>query len=85
MADYLLESSENKVSLGMILSFFTGADSVPPCGYNQVVLNFSETSPYPTASTCAMELTLTTDHNDYVEFKRSLDVAFTMHGGFGLM
>ena len=79
-----IESSENKVSLGMILSFFTGVDSVPPSGYNQVVLNFSET-PYPTASTCAMELTLPINHDDYAGFKQSLDVAFMMHGGFGLM
>ena len=80
-----LESSEDKVSLAMILSFFTGADSVPPCGYNQVVLNFSATSPYPTASTCAMELTLPIKYNEYIEFKNSLNIAFTMHGGFGLM
>ena len=81
----LLESNEEKVSLAMILSFFTGADSVPPCGYDQVVLNFSATSPYPTASTCAMELTLPTQYDEYVGFKKSLNVAFTMHGGFGLM
>ena len=80
-----LESNEEKVSLQMILAFFTGADSIPPTGYSEVVLSFSETSPYPTASTCALELTLPTNHEEYAAFKKSLDVGFTMHGGFGLI
>ena len=81
---YLSESHEGKVSLKMILAFFTGADSVPPTGYDKVVLNFSSTCPYPLASTCALELTLPTKYKQYIDFKKSLDIAFNMHGGFGV-
>lgn len=68
----------------MILSFFTGADSIPPVGYDRVTLTFNNLNPYPTASTCGLELTLPTKYDEYEEFKRHMDVAFTMHGGFGL-
>ena len=73
-----------KVSLKMILAFFTGADSIPPIGYNKVTMSFNGDNPYPTASTCGLELTLPTKYDEYGDFKRSLNVAFTMHGGFGL-
>ena len=68
----------------MILVFFTGADSIPPSGYDSVIMSFNKESQYPTASTCGLELTLPTKHNDYNDFKKCLDVAFSMHGGFGL-
>ena len=68
----------------MILVFFTGADSIPPGGYDNVIMSFNKDNPYPTASTCGLELTLPTKHQEYNDFKKSLDVAFTMHGGFGL-
>ena len=64
---------------------FTGSDRVPPTGFHKVILNFSSTSPYPLASTCALELTLPTKYEEYIDFKKSLDVAFTMHGGFGMI
>lgn len=63
---------------------FTGADSIPPLGLDDASLNFNESNSYPTASTCALELTLPTKHRSYDEFKQHLDVAFTMHGGFSL-
>lgn len=70
----------------MILAFFTGTDTVPPLGFNKsVTLNFNPSIPYPTASTCALELTLPTKYSDFDEFKKNLDVGFTMHGGFGLV
>ena len=73
------------VSLGMIMSFFTGAEDVPPMGYSHPPeLNFNPSSPYPTSSTCALQLTLPTCYSEYDPFKRALDTAFTMHGGFGL-
>ena len=68
----------------MILAFFTGADSIPPVGYDRVTLSFNHQNPYPTASTCGLELTLPTKYDEYNEFKRNMDVAFTMQGGFGL-
>lgn len=85
MMVYFLEADAMKVSLKEVSAFFTGADSIPPIGYSEVVLNFNATTPYPLSSTCALELTLPTKHEKYADFKKSLDVAFTMHGGFGLM
>ena len=73
------------VSLGMVLSFFTGADVIPPQGYMSALLNFNAVNQYPTALTCAIQLTLSTKHSTYSEYKKHLDVAFTIHGGFGLV
>ena len=64
--------SECTVSVGTVLPFFTGADTIPPLGYTSAVLNFNQ---YPTASTCAVELTLPTKHTQYEQFKKQLDVA----------
>lgn len=73
------------ITLGTILAFFTGAEEIPPTGFpHSPVLSFNPVNPYPTASTCAAELTLPTMYTEPSEFKRSLDVAFTCHGGFGL-
>lgn len=57
----------------------------PPLGYASVTLNFNDEISYPTASTCAIELTLPTKHKDYTVFKEHMYVALTMHGGFGLL
>lgn len=57
---------------------------IPPCGYDSVTLNFNYEAIYPTASTCALELTIPTRHTDYNVFKQHMDVAFLMNGGFGL-
>ena len=65
--------------------FFSGSSEVPPMGFpHDPAINFSNTSKYPTSSTCALELTLPTMHEIYKDFKESLDTAFIMHGGFGL-
>jgi len=67
------------------MSFFSGADDIPPMGYpHEPLINFNPDSAYPTASTCALQLTLPTCYPEYVAFKRALDTAFTMHGGFGM-
>lgn len=76
------------VTLEMVLSFFTGAEEVPPNGYGPLVqpcLNFNDTQPYPTASTCAIALTLPTKYYDqpYEKFKKIMDTAMLCHGGFG--
>ncbi len=81
-----MNSGAIKISLKIILAFFSGADTVPPLGFGkEATLSFNPTNPYPTASTCALELTLPTKYTKYEEFKRQLDVAFSMHGGFGLV
>ena len=69
----------------MVMSFFSGADDIPPMGYaRDPELNFNPSSKYPTASTCALLLTLPTCYDQYGQFKSALNVAFKMHGGFGL-
>lgn len=80
-----LSTTNDCVTLENILSFFTGSDTIPPLGYASVTLNFNKDNLYPTASTCAVELTLPTMHNDFDAFKLHMDVAMTMHGGFGLV
>ena len=48
-------------------------------------LSFNPENPFPTPSTCAaVELILFTKYSDdYLTFKKMLDIAFTCHGGFG--
>ena len=73
------------MSLGTILSFFSGADNIPPLGFpNEPELNFNPKAVHPTASTCSIQLTLPTKYANFEELKNKLDQAFTMHGGFGL-
>ena len=43
-----------------VLSFFTGADSIPPLGLGDATLTFNDTNPYPTASTCQQCTIITT-------------------------
>ena len=67
------------------MNFFSGATGVPPAGYDMdPAIFFSDDNLYPTASTCALQLTLPTRYSDYKPFKEALDTAFLMHGGFGL-
>ena len=71
------------MSLNSIMRFFTGADEIPPYGFpTEPILHFSQ-DPYPTASTCAAELTLPTIYDEYHDFKRNMRTAMEMHGGFG--
>jgi len=73
------------VSLETVMSFFSGADDIPHWGYpHEPLINFNPDSAYPTASTCTLQLTLPTCYSEYLAFKRALDTAFTMHGGFGM-
>ena len=69
----------------MVMSFFSGAEDIPPMGYIRTPeINVNHAATYPTASTCALQLTLPTCHSQYQQFKTALDTAFVMHGGFGL-
>ena len=58
-----------EVNLGDILSFFTGANRIPPLGFADATLNFNPFNPYPTASTCGLCLTLPTKYDKYDAFK----------------
>lgn len=73
------------ILLSTVLNFFTGADEIPPCGFpHDGVLSFNAANPFPTASTCAVELTLPTQYNNFYSFKQKMDIALLYHGGFGL-
>ena len=67
---FIIGDDENSVKLETIVAFFTGADAVPPLGYPSITLHFSEENIYPTASTCAIVLTLPTKHQTYDVFKQ---------------
>lgn len=73
------------VSLGDILSFFTGSATPPPCGFPYPAAIYFSNGVLPTSSTCAITLTLPTKHHDNpVIFRDKMILAFT-HGHFGLM
>ena len=64
---------------------FTGADTIPPLGFpHPPTLYFSPENPYPTASTCAIQLTLPTKHESYDSFKKAMSYGLLNHGGFAL-
>ena len=70
------------VTLSTVLSFVTGAEEIPPLGFpHNATLGFSETNSYPTASTCAIQLTLPFKYATYEDFRKN---AMMNHGGFGL-
>ena len=77
----LADPGEATVTLEGILQFFTGAIQAPCIGFHDPELNFNV---YPTASTCALQLTLPTKYSVYEDFKKSLTTGFLCHGGFGL-
>ena len=75
---------QTAATTGDILSFFTGADNIPPQGLGSATLTFNDSNVYPTASTCGLCLTLPTMYNDYASFRDKFIFAMLNHGGFGL-
>ena len=75
-----------KLGLGDCLAFFTAAERPPPTGFGKpCTLNFNALNVYPTASTCALVLTLPTMYYDtYHIFRNKMLFAFRNYGGFGL-
>ena len=73
------------ISLGIVLSFFTGSSHPPPMGFtSEATLTFNAINPYPTASTCGLSLTLPSKYTEYVDFKDHFIYGMLNHGGFGL-
>lgn len=70
-----------------MLIFSTGADKIPPLGFDQEPkLTFLESAVdnmLPTASTCAIELRLPTCHSQFHSFKEYMTMALKSYGGFG--
>ena len=73
------------VTSSKVLNFFSGAEEIPPEGFPyEPSLSLNPENPFPTSSMCAVELTLPTKYSDdYLTFKKMLDIAFMCHGGFG--
>ena len=68
-----------------MLEFFSGASSIPQGGFDITPsILFNNTTKYPMASTCALELTLPTCHESYDAFEVHVSYGFLNHGGFGL-
>ena len=83
---YLLSDGASEVSVEDVLIFFSGAASIPPLRFDtEPALYFNPKSWYPTASTCAVTLTLPTKyHDNYADFRSNMTKALAWHGGFGL-
>ena len=68
----------------IILFFFSGLEKIPVFGFEPVpTLVFDSKAIYPKASVCLNKLILPTQHKEYCKFKEIMDLALTMHGGYG--
>lgn len=71
-----------------MLFFFTGSEDVPSTGYDvppSLMFNHTE-NPFPTASTCAVQLILPTINSDnQTLFCDKVTYALTNHGGYGVV
>ena len=73
------------LTLEEVLILFTACDIVPLLGYySEPILTFDNTE-LPTASTCALTLTLPLNHQTYLSFKDKVTFSMKNHGGFGLL
>ncbi|XP_071821218.1 uncharacterized protein [Apostichopus japonicus] len=84
------EEDDESVVVGMhhILRFCTGADSIPPIGFEkQIDISFytpvEGIKPYPTSSTCGLELHLPRGITDADKFARLMTEAILCSPGFG--
>ena len=69
---YISFSVLDLLKLTDVLSFFTGANEIPPgIFFQKPILSFDDKGVFPTASTCALHLILPTKfHEDFDQFKR---------------
>ena len=66
------------VDLPQILAFVTGADCIPPLGFDincAVLFSTDRSRLLPVASTCALTLTLSVGLVEYDAFQKSMDTA----------
>ena len=79
---FVSDGDVSAICLGDCLSFFTGADRIPPGGYEMPCrLNFSTDTVFPNSSTCALTLTLPTlSYESYEQFKDNMIYAFLNYG-----
>jgi len=70
-----------------ILMFATGTNAIPPMGFSPSVITvLQNTSVFPNANTCPLELELPGEVNSYEEFKQNMDSALKFQEvGFGIV
>ena len=72
------------VKLGDVLAFATGADTVPPIGYNtSPAIQFHDASQYPVANTCSNILKLPMLVKSFQEFEYNFCFGMCNAVGFG--
>lgn len=84
-------TTENEVecscSLQDVLMFFSGASSIPPCGFEGIIPTMiflhNIDAVLPTASTCDLEFRLPATYTDYQKFKDAMVLGLKGHDGFG--
>ena len=84
---HIITEQDIGCSLEDLLIFVTGADRIPPLGFDKsptVVFVQNEARILPTASTCDLTLRLPTAHGaNYNRFKEMMVMALKGHDGFG--
>ena len=60
-----IENEERVVTLGDCLTYFTGAQQIPNTGFHKsCTLSFNSSNTYPSASTCALVHTCTSQYHE---------------------
>ena len=81
----LIADAPHEISLGDVLAFITGADALPPLGFDKepTIQFFPDRERLPNASTCIPSLRLPRSLTEYYEFKDKITLAILGSGGFG--
>ncbi|CAC5397211.1 G2H3 [Mytilus coruscus] len=81
----LQEDEDGEITLGDVLSFATGADCVPPLGFDPSpsITFLHDSGLFPKANTCSMELKLPVSE-DFNTFKKNMTFGIANSPGFGL-
>ena len=69
-----------------VLVFFTGADRVPPAGFDKqpkVSFLHERSAKFCTSSTCDLLLRIPTCHDNYLAFKEYMRMSLKDNDGFG--
>lgn len=84
---HITDNDEMDCSVKDVLVFFSGSDSIPPCGFEGVtptlVFLHGCNDHLPTASTCDLEFRLPATYGDYKKFKNAMILGLKGHNGFG--
>ena len=73
-------------TLNDVLIFFSGANCVPPLGFEEqpsLLFVHRDTAMFPTASTCDLQLRLPAQYNQYKDFREAMILGVQGNDGFG--